>query len=105
MEATAFTGIRHITCGIENEIPFELQTILWNMIDQDKQQGKVLDYLQVFELKPIFQNGVEMQEITHIQEQPQRKKKITIESETPISAKIFVIDDIDHETMLLNHEY
>jgi len=100
-----FTGAKYITRGIENEIPIELQTIMWNMIDQDKQQGKGMDYLQIFTLKSAFENGVIMQEVTHTQEQPPRKKKITIKSETPVSAKIFVIDDVTHTTMLLNHEY
>ena len=100
-----FTGTRYITCGIENEIPIELQTILWDMINKDRQQGKVLDYLQVFALKSAFENGVIMQEITHSQEQPRRKNTTTIKTDSPISAKIFVIDDTSHITMLLNHEY
>ena len=105
MSVAIFTGNRYITCGVGNEIPVELQMILWDMIDGDKQQGKTLDYLQIFKLRPIYENGVEMQEITHSQEQPRRRKKITIESGNPITAKIFVIDNADYVTMLLNHEY
>ena len=105
MSAAEFTGNRYITCGIGNEIPVELQTILWDMIDHYKQHGEILDYLQVFSLKPTYENGGIMQEITHSQEQPIRKKKTTFENGNPITAKIFVIDDITHVTMLLNHEY
>ena len=100
-----FTGTRYITNGIQNEIPVELQIIMWDMIDVLRNSKQLLDYLQVFELRPVYENGVEMQEITHSQEQPRRKKKITIESNAPISIKIFVIDDIAHCTMLLCHEY
>jgi len=100
-----FTGTRYITRGIESEIPVELQTVLWDMLEQDKQQGKILDYLQVFTLKSAFENGVVMQEITHTQEQPPHKKNLTLKSDRPIHAKVFVIDDISHVTMLLNHEY
>ena len=100
-----FTGNRYLTKGIQNEIPIELQLILWNMIDEDKQQKKLLDYLQVFELKSLYKKGKFLQEITHKQEQPYRKKKITMDSDNPISAKIFVIDDVSHITMLLSNEY
>ena len=100
-----FTGKRYITQGIENEIPVELQIVMWDMIDEERKQRQTLDYLQVFVLRPVYENGVEMQEITHKQEQPWRKKKIIVESESPVSAKIFVIDDTTHITMLLNNEY
>jgi hypothetical protein len=75
------------------------------MIDDDRRMNKTLDYLQVFELKPSYENGVVMQEIVHTQEQPRRKNIKTINSDSPISATIFVIDDISHITMLLSHEY
>jgi hypothetical protein len=101
----AFTGNRCITDGIRNEIPVELQAMMWSMIDEARRQGLNLDYLQIFELKAIYDNGTQAQEITHSQEQPRRKKKITVESETPIAAKIFVIDDDTYVTMLLSHEY
>ena len=78
---------------------------MWDMIDEARKQRQTLDYLQVFVLRPVHQNGVKMQEIVHKQEQPWRKKKITVESESPISAKIFVIDNESYITMLLNYEY
>ena len=105
MNTSPFTGSRYISSGIGNEISVELQTILWDMIDEERRQGEILDYLQIFKLRLIYENGVEIQEITHYQEQPRRKKKITIEAANPITAKIFVIDDVTHVTMLLNHEY
>ena len=100
-----FTGKRYITNGIENEIPIELQFVMWDLIDELRNSKQKLDYLQIFTLRPVYENGVEMQEIVHKQEQPWRKKKITVESDSPISAKIFVIDDTTHITMLLCDEY
>ena len=100
-----FTGKRYITSGVENEIPVELQFTMWDMIDEARQQEKVLDYLQIFILRSVYENGTQVQEIVHKQEQPWRSKKITVESDNPISAKIFVIDNESYVTMLLNHEY
>jgi len=100
-----FTGKRYITSGVENEIPIELQIVMWDMIDELRHTKQKLDYLQIFVLRSVYENGVEIQEIVHKQEQPWRKKKITVESDSPVSAKIFVIDDITHATMLLNNEY
>ena len=102
---TAFTGSRYITIGIKNEIPLEYQIVMWEMIDDDRRMNKTLDYLQVFELKPSYENGKTVQKIIHTQEQPRRKSIKTVDSDDPISATIFVIDDISHITMLLSHEY
>ena len=96
---------RHITRGIQSELPFELQIILWSMIDENIKKGLEMDYLQVFTLKSINIDGMIMQEINHSQEQPEYKNTFAFESDNPISAKIFVIDDLIHSTMLLNYEY
>lgn len=100
-----FTGKRYMTSGIHNEIPLAYQIIMWGMIDTDKNTKKELDYLQIFELKPKYENGKNYQVITKRQEQPRRQSVKIIDSDNPISAKILVIDDISHVTMLLNHEY
>ena len=100
-----FTGKRYMTDGIRNDIPLECQIIMWNMIDEDRHMNNELDCLQVFELKPLYENGVSAQVITKKQEQPERQVKRQFSFDNPVSAKIFVIDDISHITMLLNHEY
>ena len=100
-----FTGKRYLTQGIHREIPFALQIRLWGMIDAQIQENKNMDYLQIFELKAVHENGARMQEIIHKQEIPKRKQRITIQSKNPISAKIFVIDSVEYITMLFNHEY
>ena len=60
------------------------------------------DYLQVFELSE--ENG--MQKIVHSQEEPEYKREYLIKTDVPfLNAKIFVIDDETHCTMLFNYEY
>ena len=59
------------------------------------------DYLQVFSLSS--ENG--KQKITHTQEVPEYKKEYIFNTGTAITAKIFVIDDKTHSTMLLAEEY
>ena len=58
-------------------------------------------HYQVFRLSA--ESG--MQKITHSQEQPEYSKEYLFPSEEPITAKIFVIDDETHTTMLLAEEY
>ena len=101
-----FNGNRYMTKGIQDEIPAELQLILWFMIDDNIKQGLKMDYLQVFTLAPFYKDGNIYQKIIHNQEIPRRKKeKILNVFEKAITTKIFVIDDIDHITMLLADEY
>ena len=95
------SGNRYITKGVEEQVPLVLMMIMWGMIDR-KNQHTELDYLQVFTLSS--ENGV--QSIIHEQEQPKPfKDSYTLEMLTTFSGKVFVIDDGDHETMLLAEEY
>jgi hypothetical protein len=96
---------RYITRGVKQEIPLFLQLFMWNCIDEFREQGKELDYLQVFELSCKGGEGISLQSIEHRQEVPEYKKKFVIPCEDPITAKIFVIDDGEHSTMLLAQEY
>lgn len=101
-----FTGNRYMTKGIQNEIPLELQLILWFMIDENIKKGLKMDYLQVFTLSPYHKDSNVYQKIIHSQEVPRRKiEKILNVFEKSISAKIFVIDNESYVTMLFNHEY
>ena len=92
---------RYITSGVQSNVPLYLIMILWELIDREKQNTK-LDYLQIFRLSK--ENG--KQRIVHEQEQPKPFKKTYVYRmpETFIG-KIYVIDDGDHETMLLAEEY
>ena len=93
-----FNNQRYLTCGVDNTIPIELQLFLWDCVDQLPEPR---DYLQVFDLEQV---GM-MQSITHRSEQPEYRKVYLLSSESPITEKIYVIDDGDHSTMLLASEY
>ena len=93
-----FQNKRFLTRGVQAELPMELQLFLWNCIDQLPEER---DYFQVFALKEI--DG--KQHIHHFSEQPEDSKEYQISTEKPITAKVYVIDDNDHSTMLLAEEY
>ena len=93
-----FQNKRFLTRGVQAEIPIELQLFLWNCIDQLPEER---DYFQVFALKEI--DG--KQHIHHFSEQPEYSKEYQISTEKPITANVYVIDDIDHSTMILADEY
>lgn len=93
-----FQNKRFLTRGVQAEIPMELQLFLWHCIDQLPEER---DYFQVFKLDAA--NG--KQHIHHFSEQLEYSKEYQISTEKPITAKIYVIDDTDHSTMLLAEEY
>ena len=86
-----FKNAKYITRGVQSEIPIELQLFMWGCIGSVPEP----DYLQIFRLEPMKT----MQKITHEQEQPQFKR------EYHITAKVYIIDDGEHSTMLLAEEY
>ncbi len=93
-----FNNKRYLTRGVDESIPLRLQTLLWNLIDMLPPDR---DYLQVFWLETFG----EMQKIIHTSEQPEYKKVCIFPMDQPVTAKIYVIDDDDHSTMLLASEY
>lgn len=72
---------------------------MWELINQMPVDNK--DYLQVFSL--YVDNG--RQRITHTQEVPEYTMEYVFDTDVPVTAKIFVIDDETHSTMLLANEY
>ncbi|KPI53055.1 hypothetical protein KW95_04765 [Clostridioides difficile] len=100
-----FTGKRFLTKGVDCEIPIKLQIFMWNLIDELKIKK---DYLQVFDITPINSSYVS---VTHKQEIPKYTSTYKVEQSTDVNFEIdakktiFVIDDIDHVTMLLSSEY
>ena len=93
-----FDNNRYLSHGVNDTIPIELQLFMWGCIDQLPDSR---DYLQIFDLEQV---GT-MQSITHRSEQPEYRKVYMFPSDSPITEKIFVIDDGDHSTMLLCSEY
>ena len=95
----SFNVQRYLTQGVQAEIPFELQLFMWALIAQ---LSEPKDYLQVFRLF-VFEKG--NQHIVHEQEVPAYSREYEAQTDTPVNAKVYVIDDGDHSTMLLAEEY
>ncbi|WP_312642535.1 DUF960 family protein [Hydrogenoanaerobacterium sp.] len=93
-----FTNDRYLTQGVRSTIPAYLQFILWLAVDSMEIEK---DYLQVFKLEV---HGKE-QYLCHLQEHPEYQKEYLFAVTQPIEAKVFIIDDGDHTTMLLADEY
>lgn len=95
-----FDKDRYLTRGVSNEVPFEIQLLLWSMIGEVTVKK---DYLQVFEIEPIKDN---LLRIEHRQEVPKYKKEIIV-SNVGINSKVklFVIDAGEYSTMMLSEEY
>ena len=99
-----FESDKFITRGVAGTIPTELQMFLWNSIGNIPSGTR--DYLQVFRLAGRRQGSSVLQEVVHSQEEPEYSARYLLESRgRPVSAKIFVIDDVTHATMLLAEEY
>jgi Staphylococcal protein of unknown function (DUF960) len=98
-----FKGKRYLTKGVQEEIPQYLQNLIWYMIEIMQVPQK--DYLQVFELDCITKDERIKQQIVHSQEQPSYRTEEIITCQKAIRAKIYVIDESDHCTMLLANEY
>ena len=93
-----FQNERYITRGVQSEIPIELQIFMWSCVNALPEPR---DYLQVFRLFS-FEGK---QKIVHEQEKPEYKKEYILKAEATVTAKVYVIDDGDHSTMLLAEEY
>ena len=94
-----FKGKRFSTRCIAETLPTPLQAVMWMLIESMTVEK---DYLQIFELSE--HDG--KQRIVHKQEQPPYRREYLLQTGTPfLNAKIFVIDDMTHSTMLFNYEY
>ena len=94
----SFNGQRYLTRGVQSEIPFELQMFMWHLIDELPEPR---DYLQVFRLAAVDSN----QQLIHEQEEPNYHKEYFLNICSPVTSKVYVIDDGTHSTMLLAEEY
>lgn len=98
-----FNKGRYVTAGIQAKIPVGLQIIMWDLID--KMDVSVKDCLQVFRLS--ISDGKQI--VIHSQEEPDYLKSYSFDPGmfrgSAVEAKVFVIDDGDHCTMLLAEEY
>ena len=92
-----FQSGRFLTRGVVAVIPLPLQIQMWGMI----KDIPTPDCLQVFTL--TGKDGE--QTVRHEQEEPVYCKMISFPYPNPVNAKIFVIDDDNHCTMMLAEEY
>ena len=94
-----FQNQRYLTRGVQDTIPPELQLLMWNALEAVPEPK---DYFQILRLFVL--NGIQC--IEHQQEQPPFKREYLLPTvENPITAKVYIIDDGDHRTMLLAEEY
>ena len=97
-----FKNERYLTIGIANTLPPWLVFLLWDAIDNMKTP---VDYLQVFSVSSEDDDGVSRITVVHSQENPEYTQTYTIMAKDKVDAKVFVIDDGDHSTMMLAEEY
>ena len=94
-----FDDQKFLTRGIESEIPAWLVHLMWHMVLTMEIEKK--DYLQVFTLTKTPTG----QRIVHEQEQPTYRYELDVPCDDAVDAKVFIIDDLTHSTMLLAEEY
>lgn len=99
-----FDKEKYISKRISNELPQELILILWNLIEEARPHTQI-DYLQIFHLSRVTLDGVPVQKVTHLQENPKYKNEIYIFCNDVITNKLYCIDDESHSTMLFANEY
>ena len=98
-----FDNQRFITKGIESDIPNYLQNIMWYMIETMQVEQK--DYLQVFKLERVIVVLKFIKRLSILKNSLNTSMRYNFKAENPVNAKIFVIDDKTHSTMLLAEEY
>ena len=94
-----FENQKFLTRGVEREIPSWLVRLIWFMVMTMEVPKK--DYLQVF----ILTKTPTGQHIVHEQEQQPYRYELDVPCDDAVNAKVFVIDDLTHSTMLLAEEY
>ena len=94
-----FNNRKHLTRDVQSTIPGWLVLLMWSMIEGMQAERK--DYLQVFRLQKTERG----QRIWHEQEQPPYLYQMDVPCTDAVDAKIFVINDNTHSTMLLAEEY
>ena len=91
---------RYMTREIAEEIPLEINILIWSLID-----GLTIekDYLQIFELNPI---GKGIVEIIHKQEVPKYESCIYINNDDiKNNLKIYAIDSVEYSTLMFSYQY
>jgi hypothetical protein len=92
-------NMRVVTTNCDSRVPLSTQLTLWWMYDNTGAEER--DYFHVFEL--TAKEGC--QEIFHYQEQPEWQETLISFTDEAVTEKVYIINDGDHETMLLAEDY
>ena len=93
--AYTFSGSRYVTSGVAENFPIELQAALFAAIEQ----------MQVFEIVTEVKGQKKFLHIYHMQECPEAKLEYFIPTDVEVNGRAYMIDDVDHITLLLAEEY
>ena len=101
-----FSGSRYVTSGVAENFPIELQAALFSAIERmrEKVSGQ-LDYLQIFEIVTEVKGQKKILHIYHMQECSEAKLEYFIPTDVEVNGRAYMIDDVDHITLLLAEEY
>lgn len=104
--AYTFSGSRYVTSGVAENFSIELQVALFSAVEQmrEKVSGQ-LDYLQIFKIVTEFRGQKKFLHIYHMQECPEAKLEYFIPTDVEVNGRAYMIDDVDHITLLLAEEY
>ena len=100
-----FNGNRYITSGIQQEIPLAIQLMMFESLAFMERKAGELDRLQIFKLSTSEKDGMLLLNIRHEQEIPEARIDYLVPVEAALDHMIYIIDDVDHVTMLLAEEY
>ena len=100
-----FDGNRYITSGIQQEIPLAIQLMMFESLALMERKAGELDRLQVFRLTTKEKDGAFLLNIRHEQVIPEASMDYFMPVDEAVNAKVYIIDDVDHVTMLLAEEY
>lgn len=98
-----FNNDGYMTRGF-NALPELVKAMIGSIINTKKEQENV-DYLQVFNLSKVVQNGITFQKIVNEQEQPPLKRTYMFPFTDAVNEKVFCIDDEEYHTYMLSKEY
>ncbi|WP_411502718.1 DUF960 family protein [Brevibacillus centrosporus] len=102
-----FSSDRYVTRGVHEVVPFELQLLLWSILEKRQVRGEQLDYLQVFELSAEWVDGEPVQKVVNRQEQPFQQEVFYVDhiENLAIGVTVWIIDSGEYSTAILPEEY
>ncbi|RNB90210.1 hypothetical protein EDM59_01835 [Brevibacillus nitrificans] len=101
-----FSSERYVTRGVNEAVPFELQLILWSILEKRQERGDQLDYLQIFELSAEWVDGEPLQKVVNRQEQPIHQEAFYVDhiENLAIGVTVWIMDSGKYSTALLPEE-